>query len=40
MSHASMTAEARHAAGITGSNVRVSTGIETPTTWSPTWRKH
>jgi len=30
MSHASMTAEARRAAGITGSNVRVSTGIENP----------
>jgi cystathionine beta-lyase/cystathionine gamma-synthase len=28
MSHASMTAEARRAAGITESNVRVSTGIE------------
>jgi cystathionine beta-lyase/cystathionine gamma-synthase len=28
MSHASMTPEARRAAGITGSNVRVSTGIE------------
>jgi O-succinylhomoserine (thiol)-lyase len=30
MSHASMTPEARRAAGITGSNVRVSTGIENP----------
>jgi cystathionine gamma-synthase len=28
MSHASMTPEARRAAGITESNVRVSTGIE------------
>ena len=30
MSHASMTAQARRAAGITGANVRVSTGIESP----------
>jgi cystathionine gamma-synthase len=30
MSHASMSAEARRAAGITGSNVRVSAGIENP----------
>jgi len=28
MSHASMTPEARRAAGITGANVRVSAGIE------------
>jgi cystathionine beta-lyase/cystathionine gamma-synthase len=30
MSHASMTAEARKAAGITGANVRLSAGIEDP----------
>jgi O-succinylhomoserine (thiol)-lyase len=30
MSHASMTAQARRAAGITESNIRVSTGIESP----------
>jgi cystathionine beta-lyase/cystathionine gamma-synthase len=30
MSHASMTPAARRAAGITGANVRVSTGIENP----------
>jgi cystathionine beta-lyase/cystathionine gamma-synthase len=30
MSHASMTPEARQAAGITGANIRISTGIESP----------
>ena len=30
MSHASMTPQARRSAGITGSNIRVSTGIESP----------